>query len=81
MLGREAKGITKSDIDEIKQYFDQLHQDIPAKFIDQHDKTAHLKFVKIDTPQSLNLGVCASIRWFVQASAVKTQINAQNRLA
>jgi len=61
MLGREAKGITKSDIDEIKQYFAQLNQDIPAEFLSKHSKTAHLKFVKIDTPQSLNLGVCASI--------------------
>jgi tRNA(Leu) C34 or U34 (ribose-2'-O)-methylase TrmL len=61
MLGREAKGISKSDVDEIQQYFKRLNQDIPEQYIGKHDKTAHLAFVKIATPQSLNLGVCASI--------------------
>ncbi len=61
MLGREAKGITKFDVDEIQQYFKRLNQDIPEQYIGKHDKTAHLAFVKIATPQSLNLGVCASI--------------------
>jgi len=61
MLGTEAKGISKSDVDEIQQYFKRLNQDIPEQYIGKHDKTAHLAFVKIATPQSLNLGVCASI--------------------
>jgi len=38
-----------------------MHQDIPVEFIEQHAKTAYLKFVQIATPQSLNLGICASI--------------------
>jgi len=61
MLGREAKGITKSDLQEIKQYFEVLNKDIPTEFIGKHSKTAYLEFVKIHTPESLNLGVCASI--------------------
>jgi len=61
MLGREAKGITKSDLQEIKQYFEVLNKDIPTEFMGKHSKTAYLKFVKIHTPESLNLGVCASI--------------------
>ncbi len=61
MFGREAKGITKEDIQHIKQYFTALHKDMPAEFIGRQHKTAHLEFVKIETPQSLNLGVCASV--------------------
>jgi len=61
MLGREAKGITKADIEEIKNYFESLNKNIPVEFIGKHSKTAYLTFVKIDTPQSLNLGVCGSI--------------------
>ena len=61
MLGREAKGITQPDIQQIKKYFEMLNKDIPSEFIGKHHKTAFLQFVKIDTPQSLNLGVCASI--------------------
>ena len=61
MLGREAKGITKADIEEIQQYFKRLNKDIPEEYIEKHDKTAHLMFVKLVTQQSLNLGVCASV--------------------
>jgi len=61
MFGREAKGIIKSEIQEIKQYFEILNKDIPAEFIGKHGKTAYLDFIKIQTQQSLNLGVCASI--------------------
>ncbi len=61
LLGREAKGITKSDLQELKQYFVVLNKDIPTEFVGKYSKTAYLQFVKIDTPQSLNLGVCASI--------------------
>jgi len=61
MLGREAKGMTKSDLEEIQQYFRDLNKGIPKEYIGKHDKTAYLTFVKIATPQSLNLGVCASI--------------------
>jgi len=61
LFGREAKGLTKSDVDEIKQYFELLNKGIPKEYIENHSKTAYLKFVKIQTQQSLNLGVCASI--------------------
>ena len=58
---KEAKGITKLDIEEIQQYFKRLNKDIPEEYIEKHDKTAHLMFVKLATQQSLNLGVCASV--------------------
>jgi len=61
MFGREAKGLTKADVDEITQYFELLNKDIPEEYIGKHAKTAYLQFVKIQTQQSLNLGVCASI--------------------
>ena len=61
MLGREAKGISKSDLEEIQQYFKRLNKDIPEEYIGKHAKTANLMFVKIATQQSLNLGVCASV--------------------
>jgi len=61
MFGREAKGISKSEIEEIQQYFKCLNKGIPEEYIGKHDKTAHLVFVKIATQQSLNLGVCASV--------------------
>lgn len=61
MLGREAKGLTKFDLDEIESCFKSLAKGVPAKFIDQNRKIAHLAYVKINTPQSLNLGVCGSI--------------------
>lgn len=61
LLGREAKGVMQSDIDEINAYFKALHKDIPTEFIGRQTKTAYLAYVKIATPQSLNLGVCASI--------------------
>ena len=71
MFGREAKGITKSDIQLIKQYFDTLHKNIPAEYAGRHNKTAYLEFVKIQTPQSLNLGVCASIVMYDRHSKVQ----------
>ncbi|WP_374535654.1 TrmH family RNA methyltransferase [Chitinimonas taiwanensis] len=61
MLGREAKGIMKSEIDIIQAHVKKLSDGIPDEHITTHKKTAHLAYVKIDTPQSLNLGVCASI--------------------
>ncbi len=61
MLGREAKGITNIDLQEIKSYFESLVKGIPPEFVNQNRKTAHLVYVKINTPQSLNLGVCGSI--------------------
>lgn len=61
LFGREAKGVIKADIDEIERYFELLNQEIPKEFLSQQSKTAHLDYVKIATPQSLNLGVCGSI--------------------
>lgn len=61
MFGREAKGLTKADVYEIKQYFALLNKEIPEKYMGKHAKTAYLQFIKIQTKQSLNLGVCASI--------------------
>ncbi len=61
MFGREAKGITKVEVEQIKQYFELLNKDIPNEFLVNHGKTACLDFVKIQTAESLNLGVCASI--------------------
>jgi len=61
MLGSEAKGFTKHDLIEIESYFKSLTKGIPEAFISQNSKTAHLAYVKINTPQSLNLGVCGSI--------------------
>jgi tRNA(Leu) C34 or U34 (ribose-2'-O)-methylase TrmL len=61
MLGRETTGFLKSEIDQIEAYFKKLNESIPEEFLGKHTKTAYLKYVKIETPQSLNLGVCGSI--------------------
>lgn len=61
MFGRETTGIGQTDLEEIEGFFDKLNADIPAQYVDKHEKTAHLNKIKIATPQSLNLGVCASI--------------------
>jgi len=70
MFGREAKGMTKSDLKEIQQYFKCLNKDIPNEYIGKHGKTAYLMFVKIETPQSLNLGVCASVVMYDRHSKI-----------
>jgi len=61
IFGSEGKGIIKSDLVKINTYFENLQKDIPKEFLAKHKKVAHLSYVKIDTPNSLNLGVCASI--------------------
>ncbi|MCK5121805.1 MAG: hypothetical protein KAQ91_07465 [Methylococcales bacterium] len=61
MFGRETTGIEQEDLDEIEVFFDKLNADIPPQYLDKHEKTVHLNKIKINTPQSLNLGVCASI--------------------
>ncbi len=61
MLGREVKGITNEDLEKIKSHFQTLNSGIPKEFIGKHKKTAYLNFVRINTPQSLNVGVCGSI--------------------
>jgi len=61
IFGSEGKGIRKEDLIKIENYFADLQKDIPKKFLEKYKKVAHLSYVKIDTPKSLNLGVCASI--------------------
>lgn len=71
MLGREAKGFTKFELKEISRYFEALSEGIPKEFRNQSRKTAHLSYVKINTFQSLNLGVCASIVMYDKQSKQK----------
>ena len=61
LLGRETKGITKNEFSEIQDFFSNLNAEIPQEHLKKHSKTAHLDLIKIETPQSLNQGVCGSI--------------------
>ena len=61
LLGRETKGITEKDFFEIQDFFSNLNAEIPHDHLKKHRKTAHLDLVKIETPQSLNQGICGSI--------------------
>lgn len=61
LLGRETSGIEKNDLKVIESFFRNLHADIPKEFQGKHPKTAYFEKVKINTPNSLNLGVCGSI--------------------
>ena len=61
VFGREAKGISKSEVELLESRFATLNASIPPEHRLHHAKTARLDFVKISTPGSLNLGVCASI--------------------
>jgi tRNA(Leu) C34 or U34 (ribose-2'-O)-methylase TrmL len=61
MLGRETSGISLSEKDLIESHFGKLHEGIPKEYLGKHTKTAYLQYVKIETPQSLNMGVCGSI--------------------
>jgi len=61
LFGRETTGIEADQLTEIKSYFEKLNESVPPEYLEGHKKTAHLHKIKIDTPQSLNVGVCASI--------------------
>jgi tRNA(Leu) C34 or U34 (ribose-2'-O)-methylase TrmL len=61
MFGRESIGIGPAEKRMIEAHFGKLNEGIPDRFLDGHKKTARLDFVKIETSQSLNLGVCGSI--------------------
>ncbi len=61
LFGRETKGITNADLELIRSYFVALQSEIPEPYRQGFRKTAHLVEVCIDVPNSLNLGVCASI--------------------
>lgn len=61
LFGRETTGIEKHQLTTIEHYFEQLNASVPPEYLEGHKKTAHLHKIKIDTPQSLNVGVCASI--------------------
>jgi len=60
IFGRETTGIEKKDISLIVKYISKLNSNIPKEHLDKV-KTVSLNRVKITTPHSLNLGVCASI--------------------
>ncbi len=80
MLGREAKGFTKLDLKEIKNYFESVNKGIPKEFVSQSRKTAHLVYVKINTPQSLNLGVCGSIVMYDRHRKLNNKLLASHAL-
>jgi tRNA(Leu) C34 or U34 (ribose-2'-O)-methylase TrmL len=61
LFGRETTGIETDQLTEIEDYFERLNASVPPEYLEGHKKTAHLHKIKIDTPQSLNVGVCASI--------------------
>lgn len=61
LFGRESVGITEPDLLKVTRYFRELNNSIITNFMAQFKKTAYLDYVKISTPASLNLGVCASI--------------------
>lgn len=61
LLGRETSGVSAKEKEVIEAHFRELNDGIPNEFLGRHTKTAYLKYVKIVTPQSLNLGVCCSI--------------------
>ena len=61
LFGRETKGVTDADLKLIRAHFVTLQAEIPEPYRQGFQKTAHLAEVYIDVPNSLNLGVCASI--------------------
>lgn len=61
LLGRETTGLEKSEINEIKDYFSELNKNIPIEHQNSFSKTARLDFIKIETPESLNVSVCGAI--------------------
>lgn len=61
LFGRETRGIQAGERAQLEAYFAALSADVPVAHRATHKPIAHLQFVKIDTPRSLNLGVCASI--------------------
>jgi tRNA(Leu) C34 or U34 (ribose-2'-O)-methylase TrmL len=61
LFGRETTGIGSNDLSVIESFFTKLHTDIPKKYVKNHSKTAHFDKVRINTPNSLNIGVCSSI--------------------
>lgn len=61
IFGREAKGILESEIQKIRKHIETLQEGIPEEHLQGNTRTAHFDLVSIDTPESLNLGVCASI--------------------
>jgi len=74
MLGRETTGFLKSEIEALEVHFKKLNECIPEEFLGKYTKTAFLKYVKIDTPQSLNLGVCGSIIMYDRQCKLKSKV-------
>lgn len=79
MFGREKSGIQKHEIEEIQKYFFDLNINIPEEFVSTHKKTAHLNFIGLDTPKSLNLAVCGAIvmydRYYKSINNNHSQLN------
>ncbi len=73
LLGRETVGLGKAEIEEIKAFFKDLNQGIPEGFRGTFSKTARLDFVKIDTPESLNVAVCGAIVMYDRQTKEKNE--------
>ncbi|GAA4880408.1 TrmH family RNA methyltransferase [Ferrimonas pelagia] len=61
LLGPELSGFTSAELAQIERHFAQLHDEIPTEHLASTRKTAHLRYLKIDTPASLNVAVCGAI--------------------
>lgn len=61
LFGTEISGISPEDIKLIRDYFIDLNKHIPSEYLNNHKKTAHLDFISLDTPKSLNVAVCSAI--------------------
>lgn len=61
IFGPEIKGLSKQDIDQMKQHVDTLNAPIPNAYLKGNKTTAHIDVVKIQMNNSINLGVCCSV--------------------
>ncbi len=61
VFGREAKGILPEEIKAVKNHITALQDRIPEEYLETNKNTTHCSLLQLDTPESLNLGVCASI--------------------
>jgi tRNA(Leu) C34 or U34 (ribose-2'-O)-methylase TrmL len=77
LFGREAKGLSKAELEILESHFASLNAPIPPEHRGNHAKTARLNYVKITTPASLNLGVCASIVMYDRHAKFSTKRHAQ----
>ncbi len=61
IFGPEIKGISKNELIQIDKHFNKLNSLIPMEHLEGNSKTAHLEYIQINMPNSLNVGVCSSI--------------------